>query len=631
MKPARRRLTKKGRSRKYYRPLIECLEDRTLPSTVFGAVWNDLVADGIRAAGEPPIAAVSVVLEQNGVQVAEAVTNGSGSYRFDSLAPGFYALAVAAPVGAALTFPSGGNYSFQLADGETLSDMDFGLQLAAGAPANTDVTSDPAVQQMPSVAVNPLDSSHVVTAYMDYSANADHGAGYAGIGISVSHDGGETWESNSIPLPGNFDQAAGHPIAQFDAQGHLFVSFMAATFLGRDANGNALKPGVVYDTGNETVSYLGKSVSRRAFGMQANNGVFVARWDEVNLNWNVNPVTSQRYDLTFTSSIAAVAANTTATITPAQMPANLFLNKTLIIDEGLPTMERVRVTALTATTFTALFTKAHAAGFSISVPVYFDAIPDMAIDTNPASPHYGNLYATWTRFYPAGQFPGRAFVGVAPIVGGSEIMFAVSTDGGQTWTTRLQTVLGRTVSAVSDPLTGGGLLASPPFNPNTLGTGGSTATATEGAGTNTLSRVAVGPDGGVYVTQFAGNRFPVFYSTDAGASFRIPVPDTTNPNSAGYPFGIDSDQYTAIYPVGASGAAFVPSGTLFNNAFRTQAVRDHRRSRAARPRVCRRGRADPQYGRHGDRRGRNHVRPIHRFRRHLAADLHGRVEHRQSQ
>jgi hypothetical protein len=126
---------------------------------------------------------------------------------------------------------------------------------------------------------------------------------------------------------------------------------------------------------------------------------------------------------------------------------------------------------------------------------------------------------------------------------------------------------------VSDPLTGGGFLASPPFPPGTLGTGGSSATATEGTGNNTLPRVTVGPDGGVYVSQFAGNRFPVFYSSNAGVSFRSPVPDTTNPNSAGYPFGIDSDQFTAIYPAGAGGASFVPGATLFNNSFRTQAVR----------------------------------------------------------
>src|SRR5262245_49433114 len=52
---------------------------------------------------------------------------------------------------------------------------------------NTPVTTDPGVQQMPSVAVDPLDASHVVVAYMDYSL-VD--SGFAGIGVAVSHDAG---------------------------------------------------------------------------------------------------------------------------------------------------------------------------------------------------------------------------------------------------------------------------------------------------------------------------------------------------------------------------------------------------------------------------------------------------------
>ena len=40
----------------------------------------------------------------------------------------------------------------------------------AGVPiANVQVTADPGVQQMPSVAVDPLNSNHLVMAYLDYS------------------------------------------------------------------------------------------------------------------------------------------------------------------------------------------------------------------------------------------------------------------------------------------------------------------------------------------------------------------------------------------------------------------------------------------------------------------------------
>ncbi|MCI0684527.1 MAG: FG-GAP-like repeat-containing protein, partial [Gemmataceae bacterium] len=537
-----------------------------MSASILGSVWNDLIADGVRAAGEPGVAGVIAYLDNgaafDGTQT-NTRTNGSGDYSFTGLTPGIYVVALVLPAGAALTFPSGSR-QIQVGAEETVQGVDFGVQVSAELLPNDTVTEDPAVQHMPSIAVNPLDANHLVMAYMDYSLHTNN---YAGIGISVSHDGGGTWQGSSIPLPDGFQEAAGHPTAQFDAEGRVHVSFMAATFLGQDSNGSDLKPGIIYDTANQTVSYLGKSVSRRAFGMQANNGVFVAISDDGGFAWNVKQVSAQRYDQTFTSSPTAVGAGSQE-VTPAVMPADLFINKTLIIDEGLPTMERVKVTAFTATTFTAMFANAHAAGFTISTPVVFDAQPDLAIDTNLASPHYGAVYVTWTRFYPASQFPGRPTT-----VGGSQIMFAASTDGGETWTLRLQTAGNRTVSTISDPLTGAGFLASPPFPLGILGTGGSTPTATEGAGTNTLPRVTVGPDGYVYVSQFAGNRFPVFYSNDAGVSFTSPVPDTSNPDSLGYPFGIDADQYTAIYPAGAGSASFVPSGALFNNSFRTQAVR----------------------------------------------------------
>ena len=48
---------------------------------------------------------------------------------------------------------------------------------------NQAITTDPGVQQMPSVAVDLHDSRHVVIAYMDYALVT---TGYAGIGVAVS-------------------------------------------------------------------------------------------------------------------------------------------------------------------------------------------------------------------------------------------------------------------------------------------------------------------------------------------------------------------------------------------------------------------------------------------------------------
>src|SRR5262249_54530725 len=106
--------------------------------------------------------------------------------------------------------------------------------------------------------------------YMDYSLLR---TGYAGIGVAVSHDAGDTWQHTSIRLPAGFDQGAANPITRFDDQGHLFVSFMAATFLGPQPK--LTNP----DFSNPDGS------SDRVFGFQANNGVFVTRSDDGGMTW----------------------------------------------------------------------------------------------------------------------------------------------------------------------------------------------------------------------------------------------------------------------------------------------------------------------------------------------------------
>src|SRR5437588_6670310 len=82
------------------------------------------------------------------------------------------------------------------------------------SPADVLLTSDPGVQQMPSIAADPLDSRHLVVAYMDRSLV---NTGYAGIGVRVSHDGGSTWQNSVVPLPAGFDQGAADPVVRFDA------------------------------------------------------------------------------------------------------------------------------------------------------------------------------------------------------------------------------------------------------------------------------------------------------------------------------------------------------------------------------------------------------------------------------
>lgn len=84
--------------------VIECLEARRLLSSIAGAVFNDLNADGARNAGEPPLATQKVFLDTNRNGVLDAgeasvLTNSAGGYSFANLTPGYYSVAAVTPAG----------------------------------------------------------------------------------------------------------------------------------------------------------------------------------------------------------------------------------------------------------------------------------------------------------------------------------------------------------------------------------------------------------------------------------------------------------------------------------------------------------------------------------------------------
>jgi len=331
------------------------------------------------------------------------------------------------------------------------------LESRLAPSVNIPITTDPGVQQNPSIAVDPQDANHLVAAYMDYSLLT---TGYAGIGVAVSENDGASWQNTSIPLPAPFDQGAADPTMQFNAQGQVFVSFAAATFLG----------GLLPLT--EPTPTTGSALE-----FQSNNGVFVARSDDGGLTWNQ----------------------------PAAVTSHLY--------DGTD-------------------------------PVYFETLPDLAIDTfrnlpnGQPNPYYRSLYVTWARFYPAGQFPGEPTA-----TGGSDNMIAVSRDDGQTWQLELEPQLGTgiPVSVISGNIPGQSINSGEGFTP--------------GFGNFTVSQVTVGPEGDIYVFAILGT--PVLlHSTDGGMSFTEPNVTT----GAGYPFG------TLILPE--------PANTLTNDYFSLNISRD---------------------------------------------------------
>ena len=351
------------------------------------------------------------------------------------------------------------------------------------AASNLAITTNADVQQMPSVAVDPLDPKHVVVAYMDYSLlrgpgdyNGDHvvdaadytiwrdslgsttnlaadgngnhvidqgdfdlwsahfgKATYAGIGVAVSHQGGAdgSWTYSSVPLPAKFDQGAANPTVKFDSQGRVYISYMAATFL--EGNPPLTNP----DSG-----------APRALGFQANNGIFVSRSDDGGTTWKLAEVVHEN-----------------------------------IYDDG---------------------STAHHG----QARVPFDVIPDLAIDTlheiKTGSGTVNPMYVTFSSYYPPGLFPG-----VSQSTGDSEVFIASSSAGGVNW--QVQTQDG--ISTLHSPISDGAV--------------------PEGFGHVNWARVAVGQGGEVYVGQFTGTFYTVSESNDGGQHFFVPDGTTAD----GQPFG----------------------------------------------------------------------------------------------
>jgi Tol biopolymer transport system component/protocatechuate 3,4-dioxygenase beta subunit len=97
-------------------------------------VWEDLDADGIQDAGEPPIAGVTVTLFNGvGTQIgAPTTTDANGLYLFENLVPGDYYLVFTVP----------GGYVFSPQDQGADDALDSDADVISGQTATTSLVSD---------------------------------------------------------------------------------------------------------------------------------------------------------------------------------------------------------------------------------------------------------------------------------------------------------------------------------------------------------------------------------------------------------------------------------------------------------------------------------------------------------
>jgi protocatechuate 3,4-dioxygenase beta subunit len=120
------------------------------PAALGDYVWEDLDADGIQDAGEPGIPAVTVYLYECGgmMPVAIDVTDASGFYLFDDLAPGCYMVYFVAPTGYTFSPQDQGTDDAADSDADPTIGLTDPISLDSG---ETDLTWDAGLYQPASI------------------------------------------------------------------------------------------------------------------------------------------------------------------------------------------------------------------------------------------------------------------------------------------------------------------------------------------------------------------------------------------------------------------------------------------------------------------------------------------------
>ena len=99
-------------------------------SHVAGQAWYDVDQDGVREAGEPLLADVTVLLKNEDYQeVGRTVTGAEGRYEFTELPAGNYIVSTQDPEGYVRSWPPDGGYAFYVSGVTHIAGLDFGFGL----------------------------------------------------------------------------------------------------------------------------------------------------------------------------------------------------------------------------------------------------------------------------------------------------------------------------------------------------------------------------------------------------------------------------------------------------------------------------------------------------------------------